>query len=78
MPEHSSRMEFLHTILRPLIDTYTCSAFNLMKLVGRQVYERDLVQEVLSEIKTNLDGSTISYGMLSYILHKIHRTIDPN
>ncbi|XP_012220470.1 glycerol-3-phosphate acyltransferase 1, mitochondrial isoform X2 [Linepithema humile] len=61
-PEHSARMEFLHTMLRPLIDTYTCSAFNLMKLVGRELCERDLVQEVLSEIKTNLDGGIINYG----------------
>jgi len=66
MPEHASRMEFLHAILRPLIDTYTCSAFNLIKLVGRQLCERDLVQEVLSEIKTNLDGGIINYGKLSY------------
>ncbi|XP_050448992.1 glycerol-3-phosphate acyltransferase 1, mitochondrial isoform X2 [Cataglyphis hispanica] len=61
-PEHSSQMEFLHMALRPLIDTYTCSAFSLMKLVGRQLCERDLVQEVLSEIKTNLDGGIVSYG----------------
>ncbi|XP_070155729.1 glycerol-3-phosphate acyltransferase 1, mitochondrial isoform X1 [Polyergus mexicanus] len=61
-PEHSSHLEFLHMALRPLIDTYTCSAFNLMKLVGRQLCERDLVQEVLSEIKTNLDGGIVSYG----------------
>lgn len=61
-PEHSSQMEFLHTALRPLIDTYTCSAFNLMKLVGRSLCERDLVQEVLSEIKTNLDGNIVSCG----------------
>ncbi|XP_018313534.1 glycerol-3-phosphate acyltransferase 1, mitochondrial isoform X1 [Mycetomoellerius zeteki] len=50
-PEHSSRMEFLHTMLRPLIDTYTCSAFNLRKLVDRSLSERELVQEVLNEIK---------------------------
>ncbi|KYN23327.1 PREDICTED: glycerol-3-phosphate acyltransferase 1, mitochondrial isoform X2 [Trachymyrmex cornetzi] len=61
-PEHSSRMEFLHTMLRPLIDTYTCSAFNLRKLVDRSVNERELVQEVLNEIKTKVDGGIISYG----------------
>jgi len=66
MPEHSSRMEFFHAMLRPLIDTYTCSAFNLMKLVGRQLCEQDLIQEVLSEIKTNLDGGVVSYGRLLY------------
>ncbi|GAB1860008.1 Glycerol-3-phosphate acyltransferase, mitochondrial [Camponotus japonicus] len=61
-PEHSSYMEFLHMALRPLIDTYTCSAFNLIKLVGRSLCERDLVQEILSEIKTNLDGGIVNYG----------------
>ncbi|XP_043268130.1 glycerol-3-phosphate acyltransferase 1, mitochondrial isoform X2 [Venturia canescens] len=59
---HSSHMEFLHTILRPLIDTYTFSAFTLRKLVGRSLSERDLIQEVLSEIKTNLDRGIVSYG----------------
>ncbi|XP_014471342.1 PREDICTED: glycerol-3-phosphate acyltransferase 1, mitochondrial isoform X2 [Dinoponera quadriceps] len=62
MPEHSTRMEFLHTILRPLIDTYICSAFNLRKLVGHSLCERDFIQEVLSEIKTNLDTGSFSYG----------------
>ncbi|XP_032686586.1 glycerol-3-phosphate acyltransferase 1, mitochondrial isoform X2 [Odontomachus brunneus] len=62
MPEHSTHMEFLHTILRSLIDTYICSAFNLRKLVGHSLCERDLVQEVLNEIKTNLDRGIISYG----------------
>lgn len=57
-------MEFLHTILRPLVDTYMCSAFNLRKLVGHSLCERDLVQEVLNEIKTNLDRGIISYGEL--------------
>ncbi|KAL0110828.1 hypothetical protein PUN28_014047 [Cardiocondyla obscurior] len=62
MPEYSSHMEFLHTILRPLIDTYTCSAFNLRKLVDRSHSERELIQEVLTEIKTNIDGGVVSYG----------------
>ncbi|XP_015585337.1 glycerol-3-phosphate acyltransferase 1, mitochondrial isoform X2 [Cephus cinctus] len=61
-PEHSSRMEFLHTLLRPWIDTYTYSAFTLRKLVGRSLSERDLVCEVLAEIKTNLDRGIVSYG----------------
>ncbi|OXU29518.1 hypothetical protein TSAR_003830 [Trichomalopsis sarcophagae] len=60
--EHSKRMEFLHTLLRPLIDTYTFSAFSLKKLVGRSLSERDLVQEILGEIKTNIDQGIINYG----------------
>lgn len=62
VPEHAKRMEFLHTILRPLIDTYTFSAFTLKKLVGRSLTERDLVQEILAEIKTNLDRGLVNYG----------------
>ncbi|XP_033208938.1 glycerol-3-phosphate acyltransferase 1, mitochondrial isoform X2 [Belonocnema kinseyi] len=61
-PEHSSRMEYLHTLLRPLIDTYTFSAFSLRKLVGRSLSERDLVNEILGEIKTNIDRGTVNYG----------------
>ncbi|XP_011140839.1 glycerol-3-phosphate acyltransferase 1, mitochondrial isoform X2 [Harpegnathos saltator] len=61
-PKHFAQMEFLHMILRPLIDTYTCSAFNLRKLVGHSLCERDLVREVLSEIQTSLDHGTINYG----------------
>ncbi|XP_017889920.1 glycerol-3-phosphate acyltransferase 1, mitochondrial isoform X2 [Ceratina calcarata] len=60
--EHAQRMEFLHVLLRPLIDTYTFSAFTLRKLVGRSLAERDLVQEVLSELKTNLDRGIVNYG----------------
>ncbi|XP_011341391.1 glycerol-3-phosphate acyltransferase 1, mitochondrial isoform X2 [Ooceraea biroi] len=61
-PEQSSRMEFLHTILRPLIDTYTTSASSLKTLIGRSLCERDLTQEVLSEIKSNLDCGINSYA----------------
>ncbi|XP_074108146.1 glycerol-3-phosphate acyltransferase mino isoform X1 [Cotesia typhae] len=60
--DSSGRMEFLHTILRPIIDTYTFSAFALRKVVGRSLVERDLVQEILSEIKINIDRGVINYG----------------
>ncbi|KZC05904.1 PREDICTED: glycerol-3-phosphate acyltransferase 1, mitochondrial isoform X2 [Dufourea novaeangliae] len=62
LPEHAKRMEFLHTLLRPLVDTYTLSAFTLKKLVGRSLSERDLVQEVLAELKTSLDRGIVNYG----------------
>ncbi|XP_014222103.1 glycerol-3-phosphate acyltransferase 1, mitochondrial isoform X2 [Trichogramma pretiosum] len=60
--EYSNRMEFLHTLLRPLIDTYTFSAYSLRKLVGRSMAERELVQEILSEIKSNIDTGIVNYG----------------
>lgn len=55
-------MEFLHTLLRPFVDTYTMSAFTLRKLVGRSLTERDLLYEVLGEIKTSLDRGIVNYG----------------
>lgn len=61
-PEYSRRMEFLHTLLRPFIDTYAMSAFTLRKLVGRTLAERDLLHEVLGEIKTSLDRGIVNYG----------------
>lgn len=63
VPEHAKRAEFLQTLLRPLVDTYSFSAFTLRKLVGRSLAERDLVEEVLSELKTNLDRGIVNYGM---------------
>ncbi|XP_043265956.1 glycerol-3-phosphate acyltransferase 1, mitochondrial isoform X1 [Colletes gigas] len=62
VPEHAKRMEFFHTLLRPLVDTYTFSAFTLKKLVGRSLSERELVHEVLNELKTNLDRGIVNYG----------------
>ncbi|KOC63702.1 Glycerol-3-phosphate acyltransferase 1, mitochondrial [Habropoda laboriosa] len=62
VPEYAERMEFLHILLRPLVDTYSHSAFTLRKLVGRSLSERDLVHEVLSELKTNFDRGLINYG----------------
>lgn len=61
-PEHAKRMEFLHMLLRPLVDTYTFSAFTLRKLVGQSLSESDLVHEVLNELKTNLDRGIVNYG----------------
>ncbi|XP_076678138.1 glycerol-3-phosphate acyltransferase mino [Andrena cerasifolii] len=61
-PEHAKRAEFLQTLLRPLVDTYSFSAFTLRKLVGQSLTERDLVEEVLSELKTNLDRGIVNYG----------------
>lgn len=38
------------------------SAFTLKKLVGRSLTERDLLYEVLGEIKTSLDRGIVNYG----------------
>ncbi|CAK9807765.1 Glycerol-3-phosphate acyltransferase 1, mitochondrial [Anthophora quadrimaculata] len=62
LPVHIERMEFLHTLLRPLVDTYSYSAFTLRKLVGRSLSERDLVHEVLNDLKTNFNRGLLQYG----------------
>ena len=61
-PEHAKRTEFLQTLLRPLVDTYSFSAFTLRKLVGQSLTEKDLVEEILSELKTNMDRGIVNYG----------------
>ncbi|KAI4479543.1 hypothetical protein M0804_010940 [Polistes exclamans] len=61
-PIEVTHMEFLHTLLRPLIDTYSCSALTLKKLIGKSLSERDLIEEVSKEIQTNLDSNAILYG----------------
>lgn len=63
-------MEFLHTMLRPLVDTYTYSAFCLNKLVGQSLSEKDFVQEILKEIKTNFDQGIVNYGKIYYFFLK--------
>lgn len=62
IPDHINRMEFLHVSLQPLIDTYTFSAFILRKLVGRSLSERDLIHEIIRELKTNFSRGIIKYG----------------
>lgn len=62
IPDHTNRMEFLHVSLQPLIDTYTFSAFILRKLVGRSLSERDLIHEIIRELKTNFSRGIIKYG----------------
>ncbi|XP_015179455.1 PREDICTED: glycerol-3-phosphate acyltransferase 1, mitochondrial isoform X2 [Polistes dominula] len=61
-PLEVTHMEFLHAILRPLIDTYSYSALTLKKLIGKSLSERDLIKEVSNEIQTNLDNGRIVYG----------------
>ncbi|XP_012280948.1 glycerol-3-phosphate acyltransferase 1, mitochondrial isoform X2 [Orussus abietinus] len=60
--ERLNYTKFLKTILRPLIDTYSISAFSLKKLVGQCLCEQDLLHEVLHAIKSNLELGVINYG----------------
>nr|CAD7446036.1 unnamed protein product [Timema bartmani] len=57
-----SHLEFLHTLLRSLLDVYVVSALVITRLVDRELPERDLVMEVLAEMKTQLDDGDMLYG----------------
>lgn len=65
--EESDKLELFHMTLRPLIDTYTVTAKCLHRLIGRQVPENEFVQEVLSEIKSQLSKGFCSYGECSSV-----------
>lgn len=54
-------LEFYHTLLRPLIDVYVVSALGLHRLVGRQLTERDYLQELLLEMRTQLKMGFAQY-----------------
>nr|CAD7412184.1 unnamed protein product [Timema cristinae] len=57
-----SHLEFLHTLLRSLLDVYVVSALVITRLVDRELPERELVMEVLAEMKTQLDDGDMLYG----------------
>lgn len=54
-------LEFYHNLLRPLIDVYAVSALGLQRLVGRQLTERDYMQELLQEMRTQLKMGFAQY-----------------
>lgn len=63
LPEHLTRMKFLLTILRPLIDTYMRSAYSLQYING-SICEQEFIQEVLNKMKIDLNDGVINYGEL--------------
>lgn len=56
------RLDFLHGLLRPLVDTYAASANILERLSSRTLPEKELVHEVLTEVKVQLDNGRCHYG----------------
>lgn len=55
-------LAYLRGILMPLIESYCITAFTLDKLVGRQLLESELIQNVLDELKMQLTLGVIKYG----------------
>lgn len=65
IPQQFERVEFMHLILRPLIDTYSFSANALKELVGRVLPEDELLQHILKSMKSSYDIDTnLPYGEL--------------
>ncbi|KAK9747487.1 Acyltransferase [Popillia japonica] len=52
---------FLRSILSPLVEAYSVSAFCMDKLVGRSLLESELVKEVIDEIKQQLQSGSLLY-----------------
>ncbi|KAJ4426510.1 hypothetical protein ANN_27324 [Periplaneta americana] len=59
--EALENLEFYRCLLQPLIDVYAVSALGLQRLVGRQLTERDYMQELLAEMKTQLKMGFAQY-----------------
>ncbi|KAJ8865776.1 hypothetical protein PR048_033298 [Dryococelus australis] len=59
--ESAAYLEFLHCVLRPVMDTYMVAGLSLGRLVGRELTERDLLLDILAEMKTQLDAGFITY-----------------
>lgn len=55
-------LKFLRIAIMPLIESYSIAAFTLEKLVGRQLLENELLDEIVKEIKLQLSNGTIKYG----------------
>lgn len=60
--EHVKRIEYLHIMLQPLVDVYTFTILSLKGLVGQSLSEKDLIQKILNDIKTNIDHGIIKYS----------------
>ncbi|KAK7863758.1 hypothetical protein R5R35_011159 [Gryllus longicercus] len=56
------RLDFLHGLLRPLVDTYAASASVLERLASRSRSEKELVHDILAEVKVQLDSGQCQYG----------------
>ncbi|KAK6621935.1 hypothetical protein RUM44_001742 [Polyplax serrata] len=65
--EDEKKLEMFHTILRPLVDAYMATAMCLHILIGREMSEKEFLQEVLAEIRNQLENGTSYYGECSSV-----------
>nr|CAI5833349.1 unnamed protein product [Callosobruchus analis] len=54
-------LKYLRVPLMPLVESYAVTAFTLDKLVGRQLLENELIDDVLNELKAQLVLKTVKY-----------------
>nr|XP_033203282.1 glycerol-3-phosphate acyltransferase 1, mitochondrial isoform X2 [Bombus vancouverensis nearcticus] len=62
LSEYAKQVEYLHIMLQPLVDVYTFTILSLKDLVGQSLSEKDLIQKILNDIKTNIDHGIIKYS----------------
>ncbi|CAH1099944.1 unnamed protein product [Psylliodes chrysocephalus] len=55
-------LKYLRVAVTPLIETYAVTAFTLDKLVGRQLLESELINDILAEIQSQLSSGGVEYG----------------
>lgn len=55
-------LKYLRVPVTPLLETYAITAFTLEKLVGRQLFENELIHEVLEELKAEFSCGGIKYA----------------
>lgn len=65
-------LKYLRVAVTPLIETYAVTAFTLDKLVGRQLLESELINDILAEIQSQLSSGGVEYGKLLQYIHQIY------
>jgi len=66
-PEYKVNLEneiqrLYSVMLKPFLDVYTTTVLNLHRLEDRQVPERDLIEDVLNDIRTRLETGNLTYN----------------
>lgn len=60
--EYRDKLRFLVSTLRPLLEAYAASGASLVRLVGNESTERNLVQDVMAETDAQLRRGFALFG----------------
>ncbi|KAL1491850.1 hypothetical protein ABEB36_012385 [Hypothenemus hampei] len=55
-------VKYFAQILMPLVETYAIAGWTLRNLVKKQLLENELVEEIVRELKNQLEAQTVHYG----------------